>query len=226
MARTLEQSIAWMDDGTERCSAIIGTLEDDQWTQPCALPGWTRAHLVAHLDGNARALQNLVHWADTGVETPMYSSPEQRNDDIQSGAQLPGSVLRARFEESRDVLSRGLRDHDEQWWSREVRTGMGRVVPASTIPWLRSREVMIHAVDLDAGVTFDDLPPDFLAALIDDVVKQRSAIDGHPVLELTTGDRTWVIGTGTATAVTGSLGQLAAYLTGRGMLGPAIPAWL
>ena len=51
---------------------------------PTALPGWTRKHLVAHLAGNAEALLRLLHWAGTGERTPMYTSPEQRNADIES----------------------------------------------------------------------------------------------------------------------------------------------
>ncbi|MDT0214231.1 hypothetical protein Q9R29_10060 [Rothia sp. ARF10] len=38
-------------------------------------------------------------------------------------------------------------------------------MPASETPWMRACEVMVHAVDLTTGVTFDDLPGDFLETL-------------------------------------------------------------
>jgi hypothetical protein len=40
---------------------------------------------------------------------------------------------------------------------------------------MRAGEVMVHAVDLDAGVTFDDLPTDFLDALVADVLVKCGA---------------------------------------------------
>jgi len=43
-------------------------------------------------------------------------------------------------------------------WSREIRYAQGQPTPASRIPWLRVREVWIHAVDLGTGVTFADFP--------------------------------------------------------------------
>lgn len=114
-------------------------------------------------------------------------------------------------------------------------------VPASEAPWMRAREVMIHAVDLQTGVTFDELPSQFLAALCDDIVAKRSAaVDTEtegPALELTATDSPlkWqVAGAGAPTVVSGSLPALAAYLSGRssglvvavGGAVPELPAWL
>ena len=46
---------------------------------------------------------------------------------------------------------------------------------------MRAREVMVHAVDLGTGVTFADLPTDFLMALCEDIVARRgSAAAGAP----------------------------------------------
>ena len=44
---------------------------------------------------------------------------------------------------------------------------------AAETPWMRSREVMVHAVDLATGLTFADLPEDFLAALRADITVKR-----------------------------------------------------
>jgi maleylpyruvate isomerase len=54
-------------------------------------------------------------------------------------------------------------------------------VPASEVPWLRAREVCVHAVDLATGLAFADLPADFLTALCDDVTTKRSASGGPAV---------------------------------------------
>lgn len=51
-------------------------------------------HVLAHVCANAEALRHLAHWARTGEETPMYSSPTQRNEDIETGSHKEASELR------------------------------------------------------------------------------------------------------------------------------------
>jgi maleylpyruvate isomerase len=227
MAVAHADAMRWTALGTQLCERALASVDDDALADPSALPGWSRAHLVAHLDGNARALRNLVTWARTGVETPMYSSMAQRDADVATGAALPPRELRERFAQSRTALANGMARLSEQAWGAEVRTIQGRTVPASEIPWLRSREVMVHAVDLLGGVTFDDLPGDFLAALLDDVAARRSTLDSQPALVLEAAGRRWdVAGAGEPVVVAGSLADVASYGTGRAPLGPEQPAWL
>lgn len=215
MSRTLTDSLRWVAEGTRLCERAVDGLEDQQYAEGSALPDWSRAHLVAHLAANAEALRNLAHWAATGEETPMYSSPDQRNADIEAGATRPPAVLRTWFHEEAGALAADLdRLTDDQWGAR-VRTAQGRDVPASEIPWLRAREVMVHAVDLGTGVTFADLPADFLAALVDDIVAKRGA-DSVPPLEGTLADRVGYLAGRTRTGVT----------TTDGAPAPELPPWL
>ena len=75
------------------------------WTvSPCSQVGLVE-HVAAHLSLNAEALGNLVHWARTGEERPMYSSPGRRTTDIEAGALRPPDDLRAWFDESARKLS-------------------------------------------------------------------------------------------------------------------------
>ena len=199
--RTLEASLAWMADGTTLFAKAIGELDG-----PSLLPGWTRKHVVAHLAANADALGNLVHWAKTGEETPMYTSPEQRNADIEAGAQLPADRVVAWFEESAQMLANAMAEVTDEQWQAEVRTAQGREVPATEIPWMRTREVMIHAVDLGTGVTFADLPTEFLEELCLDIRAKRGSVPD----------------------VRGPLPEVAAYLAGRPNVLNAepLPPWL
>jgi len=80
---------------------------------------------------------------------------------------------------------------------------------------MRSREVMVHAVDLATGLTFAGLPEDFLAALREDIISKRGA-ENVP-------------------AVRGSDADVTAYLAGRphsgvatpdGSPSPELPPWL
>lgn len=241
MAPGREQSLAWLGEGTRVWVASVEALEDAALSAPSLLPGWTRAHVVAHVALNAAALRNLVAWARTGVETPMYASPEARDADIEQLALASAGELRARSEAEAAELDRDLAELEElgeEHWAATVRVRQGTAVPASVIPWLRAREVWLHALDLGAAATDQDLPESFAHALVGDVTRQRSRVEGHPALVLREqgGDGRWEIGRRATVEVVGDVRALAAWVTGRAAtlpLGtgdggplPDLPAWL
>jgi maleylpyruvate isomerase len=95
---------------------------------------------------------------------------------------------------------------------------------------MRAKEVWVHGTDLRAGLTFADLPADFCAALVDDVLGLFAARDQAPVVTIgaTDVDRTWGSG---GTRVEGPVSAVAAWLTrgdGSGLSGdvPPPPVWL
>ncbi|WP_257424665.1 maleylpyruvate isomerase family mycothiol-dependent enzyme [Nocardioides carbamazepini] len=194
MTRTPDDALRWARAGTALLADAIAGLSEADLREPTALPGWTRAHVVAHLAGNARALHNLVCWAATGEETPMYGSPGQRAAEIEAGSRRPVGDLLPEFGRTASALDDAMAGLTAAQWEHEVVTAQGRTVPATEIPWLRAREVMVHAVDLDLGVAFTDLPLDFLTALEAEVSLRRG-----PDLP----------------AVTGTLAERVAWLTGR-----------
>jgi maleylpyruvate isomerase len=228
-----EQTLAWMAGGTEKLLAELATLSDESLAEPTALPGWTRRYLVSHIAANAGALRNLVYWARTGEERRMYASNEQRDADIAAGAELPSAELRAWLESSAQALAADLDALPGRAWDAKVITAQGLTRSASEIPWMRSREVYIHAIDLRAGIRWTNLPAGFLTALLDEVTTRRSAKGGGPALAVAAADtgHTWeVAGAGASVPVSAPLADLAAYLTGRPAPGlkaaPALPAWL
>jgi len=227
-----QRTLAWMGDGTERLLADLAGLPDEALTAPTALPGWTRRHLLAHLAANAGALRNLVYWARTGEERRMYASQQQRDADIAAGAERPAGDLRAWVQSSAAALAADLDSLPGPAWEATVITAQGVTRTAEQIPWMRVREVYVHAVDLAAGTAFADLPADFLAALLDDVTARRSA-GGGPALAVAasdTGGRWEVAGSGAPVPVTAPLAALAAWLTGRPAPSlanaPVLPPWL
>lgn len=237
MSRTLTDGLRWAQTGTDLVrQAAVNVGAEDAWTAPSALPDWDRKYLLSHVTGNAQALRNLATWARTGLETPMYASTEQRRADIAVGAALPVPDLLAAFELGSNALAddwAGLSGVD---WAAEVRTVVGRIVPASETPWMRAREVMVHAVDLGAGITFDDLPADFNAALAEDIVTKRAAGGGPAYrVQVSDGSLTWRWGDGKPSVVIGTLSQVTAWLAGRayqdviaadGTPAATLPAWL
>jgi uncharacterized protein (TIGR03083 family) len=228
-----EQNLAWMADGTARVLADVAGLSEEALAGPTALPGWSRRYLLAHLAANADALRNLVYWARTGEERRMYESNKQREADIAKGSELPSAELRAWIEASSAALAADMEALPDAAWDAKVITAQGLTRPASEIPWMRDREVYIHAIDLAAGTTFNDLPADFLEALLDDVVGRRLAKGGSPAVLLAATDtgHTWQIaGIGAPIPVSAPLADLAAYLTGRPApalpSAPVLPPWL
>jgi maleylpyruvate isomerase len=230
--------VGWMAEGTRLFEEAVDGLDDDALFAPSPLEGWTRAHVVTHVARNADAIGNLLAWAATGVETPMYPSAEARVAGIAAGAQRPAGEIRRDLAASSRRLQGRIDELPDRSWAAEVRTAQGRLITTEEVPWMRIREVWIHLVDLDAGRDFTDVPPDILAALLDDATAWMGTRDGTPAVTLRAidGDARWSIaGSGEPTEVRGSLADLAAWVLGRGIgqtlrstIGdlPTLPRWL
>ncbi|MFF2009992.1 maleylpyruvate isomerase family mycothiol-dependent enzyme [Streptomyces sp. NPDC058195] len=184
--RTVADARAWARTGTELMLDAVADLDGTGFSASTALPGWTRAHVAAHVAANADALGNLVHWAVTGEETPMYASAEERAEGIARGPALSADELRSWLTASAHRLAEGFDGLTDEQWRHEVVTAQGRTVPAAELPWMRAREVCVHAVDLATGATFADLPEGFLAALVDEIRDKRAltGLPGRPLPEL------------------------------------------
>lgn len=236
--RDVTATLPWMGAGTEFLVQLVDALPDDALRAPSALPGWSRAHVIAHVARNAEALARLAAWARTGVETPMYADAEQRAAEIESSAQRPAETLRRELTSTAEDLDVALSSLDDRTWQNTVRSALGRAIPAAEIPWMRVREVWLHSVDLASGTTVSDLPPEVVDTLLDDVTGVLSGRDGCPTATLTATDRdrTWSLGPeGVGVEVHGPAAQLLGWVTGRSggaaltALGgdlPVPPRWL
>jgi maleylpyruvate isomerase len=235
----LDTRLSWMDAGTTYFDAHVRGLGDDSFGAPAGLPRWTRAHVVAHVARNADALGNLLTWARTGVETPMYDSPGQRDADIEEGATQSPDVLRFDLVDAEQRFAAAVTSlPDDAWWA-EVRTRAGRVIRAAEVPWMRCREVWVHAVDLGSGASFGDLPPALVDAFLTELSADFTARPDPGAIELVAAEGGhWSIGPHGADEVTvqGPAHALLAWLLGREAGGgltssaraglPAIPAWI
>jgi maleylpyruvate isomerase len=233
-----EQTLSWMRDGTERLLGDLASLSDQELEDPSLLPGWSRRYLVSHVAANADALRNLVHWARTGEERRMYASPEAREAGIRAGAARPTAELREWAAESAAALAADLDTLPDASWDAKIITAQGLTREAREIPWMRVREVCVHAVDLGARTNFADLPVDLNTALLDDITARRCAVGTSPALTVTASDTggSWTVtGATDPVAVTGSVAELTAWLSGRPVSGladaaggplPELPAWL
>jgi maleylpyruvate isomerase len=212
------------DRGQEFFAARVSGLSDEQWAGPSGLPGWSRAHVVAHVGLNAYALAKLASWATTGVETRAYSSPAQRDADIDAYSTRSPAELRS-------FTDQGIEHITMAWeavsnWSFPVQLRQGTPLPVSETVWLRAREAWIHAIDLADGTSFEDAPAEFLDGLIDDV-RSTWARNGV-VLTLGVTDREHAPGD-----ISGTAAALLGWATGRSVVGvsaegplPEAPPWM
>jgi maleylpyruvate isomerase len=191
---------AWLDSATALMMEAVEGLNDERFSMASTLPNWTNAHIVAHLNFNAEAIARLVTWARTGVETPMYSSTAQRSSDIEAGAQLAPTKLRAKLRASSAQLMASFDALTSGEWEHKVVTAQGRTVAATELVWMRFREVVVHGIDLGTGITYADLPTEAVAKLVHEIVAKRLSAGEGPAL--------------------------AALLTGREHSGPTLGPWL
>lgn len=212
-------TLAWAKDGAEHLRGLMARLGDDAFAAPSGLPGWTRAHLLTHVARNAEALVNLLDWARTGVRTPAYTDDDQRAADIEAGAGRSGAAIRVDVLMSSDRLAAAVANMPEGAWSATVEL-RGRPIPVSDVTWLRAVETWVHAIDLDVGAEFTDLPQPMLLALIGEVAEAMSARPEVPAMVLVASGEPagrWEVGApGTdAVEIGGTAVELAAWLTGR-----------
>ena len=226
---TPAQLLDMVGQSTRQLMSSVRGLDDQDVRAPSLLPGWTRGHLLTHLARNADALGNLLTWASTGVEMPMYPSREQRNADIEAGAARPVADQLADLERSHERFMDQASAMTERGWSRPIRYG-ARNKPATGgwVPMLRMGELEIHHTDLDVGH-----PPEqwsaawvaeFLPSAIDDLDERAEEPLG--LVATDTGAR---IGSRDREArmVQGPQAVLLAWVTGRssgaGLVGGPLP---
>lgn len=225
--------------GTAYFSQRLAELTDEELNGDTLLEGWTRRHLVAHVGYNAAALCRLMDWAATGVETPMYESTEQRGREIEEGATLSPAALRNLYSHTVARLDEKWRHLPQSAWNSEVRTAQGRLVPASETAWMRTREVWIHAVDLDNGGRFGDFPEVVLDSLLTDIVGMWRRKDlGAGFALAVDGSAPVVVQEDSSTehTIRGPLAAVVRWAAGRGTVGvetnggaeevPQPPKWL
>jgi maleylpyruvate isomerase len=231
----VRDQLAWMHAGEAFFRHEAARAAADL-SAPSLLPGWSRAHVVAHMIGSSEALGNLLHWARTGIETPMYASVEARAADIERRAALSPAELIAGVSTESDGLLAAVENLPAEAWDATVRTVQGRTIPASEMPWMRCRESWIHGVDLAGGAWFDEFPEALVDALLDDVTAKLAEPEDCPgvVLAPIDRDRTWSFGRADGTTVRGTAGDLVGWVLGRPVrpdstldsVRPELPRWL
>ena len=131
-----------IDQATQRLLDDARTIPEADLRAPSLLPGWTRAHVLAHVARNADAMRNLLIGARSGQDRAAYASAQAREADIERGA------AKARNNLSPSAAFR-------------VRILDSAPFPAAALLTRRLVEVELHHCDLGAGYSPADWPAAF-----------------------------------------------------------------
>src|ERR1700755_1083761 len=82
-----------VDAAMQRLLDDARTLSEADLRAPSLLPGWTRAHVLAHVARNADAMRTVLAGVRTGHDRPGYASAEAREAGIEQGAGRPAREL-------------------------------------------------------------------------------------------------------------------------------------
>ena len=195
-AALLKGDIARMQRETDMLMATVMSLTEDEMRAPAKVPGWTRAHVVAHLALGADALGNVITWAATGTETPAYPSRQARADAIEELAAQPGEQLKARLEQANARLLEAVAALSGELKAPRIAVFSGEI-DALSIPARRTTEVVIHHDDLDTTWEWHEADPEAILDAIEVCVERLQANPDSPGMTITAGEgEQWVIGDG------------------------------
>lgn len=212
------ESVGPVSAATHRLLDTADKLDAAELAGPSLCPGWSRAHVLAHVARNADALTNLLTWAVTGEENFMYPSAEARTADIEASATAAPDDLIIDVRESAVRFGGAISQLPEEAWEHVVRTGPGgngASIPARRVVWVRLRELELHHVDLDAGYSPADWPAPFVSRALAEAMRAVGRREDVPPFNAVAGDVREPVGTGGPVEVHGTAPALLAWLTGR-----------
>ena len=210
-----------IDAATARLLSTVARMDDVVVAQPSLLPGWDRAMVLKHLSANAFGLARVVEAATRGEVAELYPGGRGARDaEIEAGRGAKVTDLERELRQSSQLAMSVLRvAPDEVLQAPAVHYRMGEVQVGQLVV-ARLREVEVHHVDLAFGYSPSDWPSEWVLEEMD-----RAMVDlpsrlpkGVAVaLAATDTDQHWVAGSGEAVELDGTVGELFAWVTGRGV---------
>jgi maleylpyruvate isomerase len=211
----VREVLAEIDAASERLTATVARLGDDDLREPSRLPGWTRGHVLAHLIRNADAVWNLLESARTGVDYPQYPSLEARTAGIEASSARPVEELRTELRIAVERFAFQAKTLPEA--ARDVMVGdrSGRVQPAWYILNRRWREVEVHHADLDFGYSYADWSPRYVRWELRDSLASARLDGGLAAGRIRATDLDVDVNLGDGPEISGTGHELLGWLTGR-----------
>lgn len=193
-----------------RVESLIQGMPDAHALATSPLPGWTMAHVIAHLGDNARALTRVVDHALRGELVPSYDGGQvERDGIIDAMTRWPVADLKANLTTQDRRLEAIWNRVTEGEWQLPILMWDATLDFTVLTRW---REVWIHALDLQLGLEVSDWPVDFAEHAVEFLLRRMPP---GVVLCETTGERRWDAGGPASVTVRGDVRDIAAWLAQR-----------
>jgi maleylpyruvate isomerase len=150
-----------IDQATQRLLDVARIITEPDLRAPSLLPGWTRAHVLAHVARSGDAMRNLLAGARSGQSRPAYASAQAREAGIETGARMSAKDLADDLATSAMAFRAVARQLSDDAWRFPVRVLDSPPFPAADLLARRLVEVELHHCDLGAGYGAADWPAAF-----------------------------------------------------------------
>lgn len=220
---------------TRQVLVTADALDEQAIRAPSLLPGWSRAHVLAHIAGSANSRVRLLTAGATGLDIPQYRDERARAEQIEADAGRSRDSLVGLVRQSLTGALAAIRDYPASRWNNEAEWLGGDRHPVHRAVSSLVQELEIHHVDLDAGYNPADWPGWFVADLCRRVLASFADKREMPRIRVQAIDQQIEHDFGGEALVTGAGYALLAWLIGRsrgdglsidppGAL-PEVPAW-
>jgi maleylpyruvate isomerase len=170
-----------LDQATQRLLDAARVLPEPDLRAPSLLPGWTRAHVLAHLARNADAMRSLLIGARARQQRSAYASAQVRDDDIDASAAQASRELMTDLADSAMALRTMIRQLPDEAWSFSVQMLDSEPFPAAGLLTRRLVELELHHCDLRIGYDAAKWPASFARANLPEPFRsQRQERLGYP----------------------------------------------
>jgi maleylpyruvate isomerase len=164
-----------LDTATQRLIDEARIITAPDLRAPSLLPGWSRAHVLAHLARGADAMRNLLIGARHSRDRPAYASPSARAADIDRSAAAGAKELLDDLAESAMALRTVARQLPDEAWRYQLQVLDSPRFPASQMLTRRLAEVELHHCDLGIGYGHDQWSAVFAALELDEPMRSQRA---------------------------------------------------
>ncbi|OZM74485.1 hypothetical protein CFN78_05050 [Amycolatopsis antarctica] len=198
--------------GQARLALLLDGLDEDAARSASRLPGWTRGHVLTHLEQVVVAFARQAEYARRGELVEVYDGGRPGRDAaIEANAGRPAAALRSAVFAANERLATAWAELEPGDWSAAVRYRDSNLLATAFCVW---REIEIHTADADIGYEPGEWSADFCAHVVE-FLRPRVPAGARLLLAPADARQRWDLGEGEPVTVRGPLAGITAWLAGR-----------